>query len=234
MSNLGTIESRVADYLDRTDVDTEITGWINDAIKDISTKFEFDYLFVEASASTTSAVQRYALPSDYMGHLVLMLGTKKLMRLTTREYDEITGDQWDLDSTSSTTSYLYTVGSTRQDEPDYYVDRGMEFDLYPIPDTTYTLTLRYYAQPTEVSSDSEENYIMRFHPDAVTYGAAWRGAMFLDDDQKIANYKGAYDEAIKDMILKEKRKDAQDFHVRMRAFNDYKLSQFKRILKVNT
>jgi len=232
---MSTMESRVADYLDRSDLTTEITGWINDTVKDIATRYEFDYLFTEASASTTSGTQRYALPSDYMGHLILMLGTKKLVRLTSREYDEITGDQYDLETTDSATVYMYTTGSSRTDEPDYYVDRGMEIDLYPIPNATYTLTMRYYSQPDDLSTaTSDENYISRFHPDAINFGAAWRGALFLDDADKIAHFKAAYDEAINQMIGKEKRKDGQDYHVRMRESKDYALTQFKRLMKVNT
>lgn len=229
------IQSRTADYLDRDDLTTKIQGWINDTRKDIAIKYNFGYIYVEATAVTSAGSARYALPCDYLDHLDVFSNSKKLARVESREFDELT-------QTCSTypdiLEELFTESGVLNDltrgTPDYYVVRGMEIQLYPTPDDIYTLTLKYYALPSDFSSDGDYDYISTFHPEAVIFGAALRGAIFLDDEQKKTTYAAAYDAAIKEMVRREKDRERRDVKIRMKTYKDYSLDTFKRIMKVNT
>jgi len=234
-----TIRGRVADYLDRSDLDTKIENWINDTRIDLALKYNFRYLYVEATTSTTAGTATYALPSDYLGHLVLWSGSKKLMRLSPREFDELT--LTDHDATASPRELTTEAGaevstSSINSSPDYYVERGMEIELYPTPDSTYTLRMKYYAQPesyaTGSTGDEEEDYIMRFHPEAVIWGAALRGAIYLDDELKKANFAAAYKSTVEEMIGREKASLLEDTHPRMKNYLDYDLATFKRMTRI--
>lgn len=113
----------------------------------------------------------------------------------------------------------------------------MNFQLYPNPDNAYTLTIKYYAQPaswTEATTadDAEEDYISRFHFEAIIWGASLRGAIFLDDEQKKTNYGAAYDTAVKEMIYREKNKKTRDLKVRFKTWKDFDLSTFERLHKI--
>jgi len=170
-----------------------------------------------------------------MGHLVIFCGKKKLERIGAREFDSL--GETDSDSTSffpmlpteTAVSDSQTTGA-----PDYYIDRGMEIELYPVPDTAYTLTLKYYAQPELFNDPDDEDYVTRFHFEAVIFGAALRGALYLDDEQKKANYGAAYDAAIKEMINKEKGKIGADKRPRMKTWKDFDLYTFKRMTRMNS
>jgi hypothetical protein len=238
--NRVTIRNRVIDYLDRSDLNTKIENWINDVRLDLALKYNFRYLFTEATANTVAGSARYALPSDYLGHLVLWLGPKKLMRVSQREFDELTQTDSTADASPRELSLEsgHTVNTTSiVAVPDYYIERGMEIDLYPTPDASYVLTLRYYAQPesydTGTGGDSEEDYLMRFHPEAIIWGAALRGAIYLDDEQKKANFAAAYKSTIEEMIYREKQNLNEDTHPRMKNWLDFDLSTFKRMVRVN-
>jgi hypothetical protein len=235
------LRNRVVDYLDRSDLNVKIENWINDTRNDLALKYNFRYLYSESTSTVTSAgTSQYSLPTDYLGHLVIWVGAKKLMRLSAREFDELT--QTDIDADAAP-RYLPLEGgssvttSSISAPPDYYVDRGMSIELYPTPDQGYTITYKYYAQPeaydTGSGGDTEEDYIMRFHFEAVMWGAALRGAIYLDDEQKKANFAAAYKSAIEEMVGREKTNQAEDTHPRMKDYKDYDLATFKRLVRVN-
>lgn len=239
-----TLIDRVAEYLDRSDLgtssssplsSTKIGSWINDARTDIALKWPFKYLYVEATCSTIANTANYALPSDYLGHLELWVGSKKLVRLTGREADMLT--ETDVDATYNTRALTLEAGSsvsidTSEGSPDYYIDRGMEFELWPIPDAVYTLKIKYYAQPTNFVISTDYDYISTFHFEAVIWGTALRGAMFLDDNDKKQTFKASYEEAIKEMVRREKQFAMEDQFFRVRDYRDFDLTTFKKLMKV--
>lgn len=232
-----TIQDRVAKYLDRTDLTTHIQGWIDDTRKDLALKWPFKYLYVESTASTIANQATYALPDDYLGHLNVWCGNKKLARLTTAEADDLAGT--DVDATAVVRTLTFESGTTvsiaaASGPPDYYIDKGMEFDLYPVPNAVYTLTIKYYAQPATFTANSDYDYISTFHFEAIIWGASVRGAMFLDDKEKLAAFGKAYDAAIQEMVQRERMFEKQDQHFRLRDWRDYDLTTFKRIMKVVT
>lgn len=233
------IRDRVRQYLDRSDLDTHIDGWINDVRLDLALKYNFRYLYVDATASTTAGTERYALPTDFLGHLVMWCGSKKLMRMHPREFDELT----ETNSTAEASPRVLpleagsSVSSTSiAAPPDYYIERGMEFDLYPTPDAVYTLTLRYYAQPeiwtVGTETDGDYDYISTFHPEAVIWGVCLRGSIYLDDEKKMATFASTYKTTVEEMITRERANAVEDQHPRMKNYSDYDLTTFKRMLRI--
>ena len=229
----GDIQTRVAAYLDRSDLTTYIQNWINDTRVDIALKYNFKYLYTEASASTVATTKKYALPSDYLGHLVVWCANKKLMKIDPREADELTKT----DHTQTAYPRVLTVegastidATTTSGPPDYYIERGMEFELYPTPDSVYTLTVSYYQQPVAwtAAQSASYDYMSTFHYEAIIWGASLRGAMFLDDDDNTAKFGGLYDKAITEMVKREKDTTHEDTHPRLKSYKDFDLTTFKR------
>jgi hypothetical protein len=234
-NDFSTIKTRVKSYLDnRTDIDTEIAEWINDARRSLAAEYDFSYLYIEATCETSAGSARYALPADYLGHLSLFLGTKKLMRIQPNEFDNVHGDDATIVSTDGSTSYFYTLDSLEQGEPDYYIDRGMEFDVYPRPDNTYTLTIHYYANPADWTEATDYDYMSTFHTEAVVFGAVLRGAIFLDDDIKVKKFAPLADREVQKMLKKEKVKTSVDSSKRMKSWLDMSSAQFRKFLKVGS
>lgn len=228
------IRIRVIEYLDgRTDLDSMINAWIDDTRRDVATKYNFSYLYTEATATVSAGVARYALPNDYLSHLRLFIGTKKLIRFDPSEFEAVHADKIDIGAGDAKTPYLYSTGSLEQSEPDYYIDRGLEFDLWPIPDNTYTLTLAYFAQPASFDDDTDYDYITTFHHEAVIFGAAWRGAIYLEDKDKESTYDAQYKDQVGMIVSREKERKTTDVTHRMRSVKDFSNQQLKRLMKIN-
>lgn len=206
---------------------------MNDTRKDLATEYEFDYLYVESTVQTSAGSARYVLPPDFLGFETVWLGTKKLERLYLAERDTLAdtvvsnpgGEQFLLPLEQG-------LDPNYRGPSDYYVIRGFEIELWPIPDATYTLKLKYYAQPADFVTNSEYDYISNFHFDAIIWGAALRGAIYLDDEAKVAKYENYYRQAVQKMILREKMRAAKDLRPRLKSYRDYYLTTFKRMMKV--
>jgi hypothetical protein len=234
------IQNRVASYLDRSDLTDKIKGWVNDTRLDLALKYDFKYLYVEATAATVVGSARYALPNDYLGHLDMWAGSKKLVRIAPREFDEL--NESHIGDTAAV-RILPLDGDTGVSQssiagpPDYYIERGMEFDLYPTPDKVYTLNFKYYAQPvrwseTDTTDNNSSDYISTFHFEAIIWGACLRGAMFLDDQLSEQRFGKLYSGAIQEMLKREKDFLFKDQHVRMKTYKDYDLATFSRMFRV--
>lgn len=234
---------RVGEYLDRTDLGTsssaiisatKIGKWINDTRRDIALKYDFNYLYEEATISTTAGTATYALPTDYMGHLTILCDFKKLTRIGAREFDELYYYQDD-ELTSPTTLELAESDDATAGFPEYYIDRGMYIQLFPEPGSTYTITMKYYAQPANftIATGTDEDYMSRFHFEAIIFGAALRGAIFLDDAAKITIFKEAYGLAINEIVKREKETKTKDTHVRIKSWKDYDLSTFRQLQRID-
>jgi len=236
------IVDRVAEYLDRTDLGTSVSNpisatkigqWVNDTRKDVALKYDFNYLYAEATISTSAGTAVYSLPADYMGHLTILCNYKKLMRVGAREFDELlyTDDA----VIASPDNIELSEGSSYSGFPEYYIDRGMNIQFYPEPDAAYTITMKYYAQPADffTATGTDYDYMSTFHFEAIIFGAALRGALFLDDQGKIAVFTKAYSTAIADIVAKEKGTKTKDTHIRIKSWKDYDLSTFKRLTKIS-
>jgi hypothetical protein len=196
----------------------------------------FDYLYTEATLSTSAGSGVFALPTDYLGHLAIMLNTKKLHRVGAREFDDLHVDA-DEDTTSIDSIMLTTTmvsDTTATGEPDYYVDRGMCIELFPVPNQTYTLTIKYYALPTDFTLVTDEDFMCRFHPEAVIFGAALRGAVFMDDTVKIQVFEAKFEKEMKKILYKEKMKEVTDLPIRMKTYKDFDTLGFKRKMRLVT
>jgi hypothetical protein len=234
------MQNRVASYLDRSDLTVQIRGWINDARLDLALKYDFKYLYVESTAATVAGSARYALPTDYLGHLDMWAGSKKLVRIMPREFDELAESHIG-DTAAVRILPLEDItdvsSSSIAGPPDYYVDRGMEFDLYPTPAAVYTLTFKYYAQParwveTDTSNDNQTDYLSNFHFEAIIWGACMRGAIFLDDAPAEQRFTKLYGASIQEMIKRERDFIFKDVHVRFKTPADYDLTTFARMFRV--
>lgn len=217
------LKSRVREYVDRTDIDTKIENWINDTRRDISTKYNFHYLYTEATVSTVAGSSYYPYPSDYLDKLAIFCGGRKLSKVPAHFFEELV-------STTSTGDIWSASG-----DPIYYIERGSEFQLYPTPDAVYTLDLRYYAQPADFTASGDYDDMSNLYPDAIIYGACERAAIYLEDDQGEAKFHKRYIDKIQELIANEKRQqDMTDNKMkRIKTVGDYSKTQLANFLKID-
>jgi len=224
--------SRVCENLDRNDLSgtslaalsaTKAGHWINDTRQSIATKYKFSYYYWEATLNTVAGSAYYPLPSDYLDHFTVFVGDTKLSRYSMQNFDE--------NISSAASSEI--ASNTGSGQPQFYVLRGMQFQLYPTPDNAYEINLRYYAKPEVFTASADYDHVSNLYPDTVQFGATYRGAMWAEDSTNIERYKELFIASLQEMITNEKEKELGDAHYRLKTWRDFQIGTFGNQMRIN-
>ena len=131
---------------------SEVSFWANVAAAELYGQVWHTPLEALAISSTTSGENRISLPSDFDGMISLSnLSTQGVVG--GRNLPPVTGDQIDSRATADLA------------EPEVYALYSTWMELYPTPDSSYSLQLRYWSkQPTLVASTSTPAFDEKWHP----------------------------------------------------------------------
>ena len=193
LSNYSELQSSVANWLNRSDLTTEITGdFIVLTEKDFNSKLRIRKM-VESDSSFSINAETVALPSGFLqvrDLFILSGGTKyALTYMTPPQMDQIKG------SSTSGMPVAYTI-------------IGDNFRFAPTPDTTYTGTLNYYKSFDVLSDSNTTNYILTNHPAIYLYGSLYHAANFLGgvEPARLQQWQGMYTTALE----RSERNDRED------------------------
>ena len=148
---------------------SDASFYVNQAYFEVGTRIGFTALEALATSSTTSGENRIALPPDFHSTIALTMyvgssstasSSNATQTFPLRQRDERWMDAQNLNGTAD--------GST-SGIPEAYNQFSTWFELWPSPNSAYSLQLRYYAKPvTLVASTDTPNLDERWHA-AVLY-----------------------------------------------------------------
>lgn len=164
--NLGTLSS-MATTLAGGRLDwspSEASFWVNQAYGEVGTRVGYTTLEALATSSTTSGENKIALPPDFHRGIALTLyqgsnstGTQSNATITVALNQK--DPRW-MDAQSLSDS----GGASTAGVPEAYIQYATWFELWPSPNSAYSLQLRYYAKPgTLVASTDTPNLDERWH-----------------------------------------------------------------------
>ena len=78
----------------------------------------------------------------------------------------------------------------------YFTMLGTEFQFAPSQNSSYTIQILYYAQPTFISSTTSSNLFLAYYPDALLYATLAEAEPYLMNDPRVATWSALYDRAI--------------------------------------
>lgn len=228
--NFSELKNRVHELLEnRTDLIDKIGNWINDTRKDLATEFEFTHLYTYTTVDTSAGTDLYDLPNDYIYIQSVWLEEKPLMKLSLTEEGMLYTDGT---MTGQERIYLPFTTLNASGAPEYYFLEGEKIKLIPIPNDTYSIRINYYSQPDDFVDDSDSDAMSRLHFDAIIYGAALRGANFLDDVDKMNRFAVLYSKSVQKLLLRERRLKEMNRVVRIRTPEDLDYLTALRYFKV--
>ncbi|RLI83630.1 hypothetical protein DRP04_00965 [Archaeoglobales archaeon] len=224
--NFGQAVQEVLRWVDwnGSNAETLAKSWLNRTREDIATKFNFEFLFTIATATTTSS-NTYNFPDDLLDHLMIFIDDEDgnpilIYEMTPGYWANLVKVPSPLDLSADTPPYRVLL-------------QGNYFRIIPDPPSGRTLTLWYYRCPETLTNDTDTDYFLTTYGETVVWGAAWRGAVYLDDEQKIPKFRAAYEDGIKTMIARENRKKAdRKGVVRFKTWRDFPPATMRRIFGV--
>jgi len=182
-TNYTDLQASVAGYLGRSDLTAQIPDFIRFAEIRLARDLRTRSMLKSATALTAAGDARVGLPADFLEIRNLFIQGNPRMPVTYLSPSAFTRD-------------------ARADEsglPVFYTVLASEFQFAPIPDTTYTLEILYYAKPTVLSSVTPSNVFLANYPDALVYGALIEAEPYLINDARSQTWATLYDRAVKNI-----------------------------------
>lgn len=177
ITNYATLQSAIADYLNRQDLTSQIPMFIQFCEADLNTRLRCREQIVRAEAiSDNEFVQ---LPADWVEAINLQIveGTSPLRFVTLDEADIIKHQQ----------RYQRVVA--------YSLMNG-SIELVPGPTDNVEIEMVYYSKVPALSNASPTNWLLTKAPDVYLYGALTHAAPFLLDDQRVAVFGSFYTQRV--------------------------------------
>lgn len=173
------LKTLVGTYLDRSDLTSVVGDWVNSAIRKIERQENFNGMMNRAT--TTSSVEFLSVPTGFKE--VISFKVKDTSNLY---YDVEKKDIGD----------MLLLNQDEQMMPMYYcyIPSQSEFQLRPIPNTTYTFDITYYKYSTELSADGDTNWWTNNAWETVLYGALLEAEPYLMNDARLTVWKGLLDD----------------------------------------
>lgn len=177
ITNYATLQSAIADYLNRQDLTSQIPLFIQFVEADLNTRLRSREMIVEDTI--TSVLGDVQLPADWLEAINLKIdgGKTPVRYITLDEADQITSEQ------------LYT-------KPTFYTIVDDVIRLVPAPSQNEDIDVIYYSKIPALSDVATTNWLLLKAPDVYLYGALVHAAPFLLDDQRIATFGQFYSQRV--------------------------------------
>lgn len=189
LSTYNELKTSIGDWLNRSDLTSVIPDFISLAEAQIERTLRVRQMIVRANASFSS--EYGAVPADF-------LETKSIKLTSTNPptpLSFLTIDTMDAEATQQPSS----------GRPKFFTVVGGQFRLLPVPDTTYTTELTYFAKLTKLSGSVATNWLLSSSPDAYLYGSLLQAAPYLQDDARIQTWATLYERALTDLRTADDR-----------------------------
>jgi hypothetical protein len=180
LSNYSDLKTTVANYLGRSDLTAQIPTFITLAEIRLARQLRLRQMLKVVSSTTTSGDGTVGLPSDFLSVRDFYVDLNPRQPLTYLSPSAFTRD----------------ARAHESGKPLFYTQRGLEFELAPKPDSTYTVVLLYYSKPAVLSDSNSSNVFMANCPDALLYGALLEAEPYLMNDARLATWTQLYSSAI--------------------------------------
>jgi hypothetical protein len=174
------LKTTVANYLARTDLTTQIPDFIRFAELRLRRELRIRQMLKSVTTTTTGGDASVALPTDFLEARDFYVSTNPIQPLTY----------------VSPAIFSRNTNTTFSGKPLNYTILASEFKLSPVPDSTYTLEMLYFAAPTFMDDTVSSNSFMANAPDALLYAALLEAEPYLMNDARINTWGSLYDRAI--------------------------------------
>lgn len=186
---LSELITRVRDVTGRSNAtqttDAQITRLLNDAQRASARRHNWRDLYIEKETTLTADTYRYSLPSD----MKVCMGMRIIDGSSSRTLHE---------KTKTWLNWREPYPATRSSgKPTYYCIDGNYFELYPPPDSAYTLYINYVYWPVEMSEDSDTPSVDDLDDALIAYAASDLYAM-IEMNEQSDWWRERYDKMLKE------------------------------------
>jgi hypothetical protein len=187
LTNYSDLQTTIASYLARSDLTAMIPDFIRLAETRLRRELRIRQMLKVVTTTATAGDSTVELPSDFLQMRDLHLQTNPV---TTLEYQ-------------SPSALFRNSRTTDSGLPHQYTVLAQEFQLSPVPDSNYTLSMLYYAAPVFMSDSVPSNAFMAICPDLLLYGALGEAEPYIMNDSRLQTWATLYDRGLNALTVSD-------------------------------
>mgnify|MGYP003126346131 FL=1 len=181
ITNYSTLQSTIADYLNRSDLTAVIPTFIQLAESQINRDIRHYEMEARSNAEQDAGDEYMQTPANWLENIrahVTGTGTSPLDLISRQAMADKRAGAED------------TTG-----RPQYYAMADGQFQLYPTPDAEYTIELLFYEKIPALASNTT-NWLVEEYPDIYLYGSLIHSAPYLQEDARTTVWAQMYAAAV--------------------------------------
>jgi hypothetical protein len=182
-TNYTDLQASVASYLGRSDLSAVIPDFIRFAETRLARELRTRTMLKSATTTATPGDAKVMLPEDFLEIRDLHVQGNPRFPITYLSPSAFTRD----------------ARADESGKPVYYTILASEFLFAPIPDSSYTLEILYYAKPPQLSSTEVSNIFLANYYDVLLYASLLEAEPYLINDARTQTWATLYDRAIKNI-----------------------------------
>lgn len=177
------LQTAVGDFLNRADLYSQIPTFIALAEAKMNRRLRVRQMMTNSTATISAEFE--LAPPDMASPISLKLSTSDVL-------DCIAPDAM---------AYRKNQEDFEPGTPDCYCVVGTSLEFSPVPDTSYTAYLVYYANIPALSLSNPSNWLLTSSPDAYLYGALTQVAAggYLKGDPRASNWETLFETALEEI-----------------------------------
>jgi hypothetical protein len=180
LATFADLQTAIAGWLLRSDLTARIPDFISLAEAQINR--DVRHWRMESRASVSLGSRYTVLPTDWVDTIRATLSVSSSQALKLASLVEMDA--------------LRAANSDATGTPRYYAHVAGSLEVYPTPDTTYTLEIYYTQKVPALSISATTNWLLTDSPDVYLYGSLIQSAPYLVEDARIAVWAGLYRDAV--------------------------------------
>tara|TARA_R100001509_G_scaffold71299_1_gene39791 strand:- start:1936 stop:2556 length:621 start_codon:yes stop_codon:yes gene_type:complete len=189
LTNYTELKASIADFLNRDDLTAVIPDFIT--LAESGMNREVRHWRMETRKTAVLDTQYTALPTDFLEPIRMSLNTADTNTLEMVNAFQISNLRaQNLNTTGRPVNFSILDGS---------------IEVFPSPDSNYTLEMLYYQKIDELGSVNTSNWVLSNFPDAYLYGSLVHSSPYLAEDNRIQTWAALYQKAINDINSESER-----------------------------
>ena len=180
LSTFADLKTSIANYLNRSDLTSVIPDFITLTEAKLNRILRIRPMQKRVSTTLTSGDAFVDLPNDFLEATQIFIDSNP-----NKVLNYVNANQIELENTQESSG-----------TPSQYTITGDEFQLSPIPDSSYTLKISYYAKIPALSTSNTSNYLLLSYPQVYLYGSLLEAQPYIVNDERITVWMSLFNEAV--------------------------------------
>lgn len=181
LANYNDLVTTVENYLARSDLTSVIPTFIQFAQERMSRNLRTSPMLTTANLTVTNGSA--TIPSDLLEMRDIYFDSNPATPVDYRTPDQ----------------FYRTFLTKTSGSPLFYTIIDGQFKFSPMPDSSDTANILYYAKPTFISTTNAINVFITNYPDALLYATLGEAEPYLMNDGRLDTWASLYDIAISDI-----------------------------------